>query len=108
MIDLRKDRRIPLTSGAEVKFSSWAAFYEVYTANISRGGMMLQMSKTPSVGERIQVKLQLPKGDEIVLDAEVKFVRPNPMPEPAWVGVQFVDLDAEKLAQIEQLIDDAE
>ena len=108
MIDLRKDRRVPLTGGAEVKFSSWAAFYEVYTTNISRGGMMLQMSKTPEVGERIQVKLQLPKGDEIVLDGEVKFVRPNPPPERAWVGVQFVDLDAETLAQIETLIDEAD
>ena len=108
MVDLRKDPRIPLTGGAEVKFSSWAAFYEVYASNISRGGMMLQMSKAPSVGERVQVKLALPRGDEIVLDAEVKFVRPNPPPEHAWVGVQFVDLDADALAQIEQLIDDAE
>ena len=108
MIDLRKDRRVALTGGAEVKFSSWAAFYEVYTSNISRGGMMLQMAKTPAIGERIQVKLQLPKGDEIVLDGEVKFVRPNPPPERAWVGVQFIDLDAETLEQIETLIDEAE
>ena len=106
MIDLRKDRRVPLSGGAEVKFSSWAAFYGAYTANISRGGMMLQMEKTPPVGERIQVKLQLPMGDAIVLDAEVKFVRPNPKPEPAWVGVQFIDLDDEACAKIEQLMDD--
>ena len=105
MIDLRKDRRISLSGGAEVKFSSWAAFYEVYTANISRGGMMLQMSKTPEVGEQVQVKLQLPMGAEIVLDAEVKFVRPNPPPERAWVGVQFLDLDDESRAKIEELID---
>jgi uncharacterized protein (TIGR02266 family) len=106
MIDLRKDPRVPLAGGAEVKFSSWAAFYEVYSANISRGGMMLQMSKTPDVGDKIQVKLQLPMGDAIVLDAVVKFVRPNPPPEHAWVGVQFTDLDEESLAKIEQLIDD--
>jgi hypothetical protein len=53
----RKDPRVGLQGSAEIKFSSWAAFYETYMGNISRGGMMLQVASPPNVGDTMEIRL---------------------------------------------------
>ncbi len=104
--DQRKSRRIHLATPAEVKFESWAVFYETWIENISHGGMQLQLGKAPTVGEVIEVRLCPPKGEAVVLEAKVKFVNAK-VGSTHGVGVEFVNLDDERKAAIERLIDDA-
>ena len=106
MTEKRKDPRVGFDASAEVKFSSWAAFYEVYTENISRGGMMLQMSRAPKLGDVVEIKLHPPNGEKITLRGEVKFVA-EPKGLRYGVGVEFIELDEGKIAMIEKIIDDA-
>ena len=89
-----------------MKFESWAVFYETYVENISRGGMLLQLGKAPAVGDEIQVRLCPPKGEPVLLEAEVKFINAK-IGGLYGVGVEFINLDDERKAAIEQLIDDA-
>jgi hypothetical protein len=116
MDDRRQQPRVPLRSEAEVRFSSWEVFRLIYTINISQGGMNLEvMGEEPKIGSRLTVKLTLPSGPPIDLEATVRHVTvttstrslpPNapPPPKKCQVGVQFQDLDPNKKALIEQTI----
>lgn len=115
MNERRRDPRIPVRTEAEVRFASWDVFKLIYTINISQGGMNLEMGVEPKVGSSLRVKLTLPSGPPIELEATVKHAtdvtstkpRPEGAPAPAkrvQVGVQFTNLDANKKAAIEQII----
>ncbi len=116
MDDRRTQPRIPMRAEAEVRFSSWEIFRLIYTINISQGGMNLEvLGDEPKVGTKLSVKLSLPSGPAIELEAVVKHVvvttstRPQPPnapppPKKCQVGVQFQNLDPIKKALIEQTI----
>lgn len=95
--------RIP----AEVKFTSWAIFRLVYTANISRGGMKIDLPIEPRVGDLLMVKLVPPKGEPVLLDATVRHVAVGSTGAQGrlWTaGVEFRNLTAEARARIEALL----
>jgi hypothetical protein len=115
MDERRSEPRVPIRAEAEVRFSSWEVFKLIYTINISHGGMNLEMSVEPKQGSALTVRLALPSGPPIELEAVVKHVqvttstKPQPPGAPppqrrCEVGVQFKNLDAAKKAAIEQSI----
>jgi hypothetical protein len=98
----RKDPRVPLRIEAEVKFTSWHVFSLIYTSNISKGGMSIELAEEPKPGATLVVKLTLPEGPPVLLDATVKHAT---QVGKRWsVGVQFQSLDNDKRNWIERAI----
>ena len=87
---------------AEVKFTSWHVYSLIYTINISKGGMNLELAEEPKPGAVVAIKLTPPDGTPVVLDATVKHSTKS---NKGWsVGVQFQNLDGEKRQAIERAI----
>jgi len=110
MPERRLHPRFALRGQAEVQFRSWPIFKLLYTGNISKGGMSLELGEEPKVGERLLVRLVLPNQWSVQLQAIVRHTSVLAAPSSATfvarytVGVEFLDLDEEKRAQIEKTI----
>jgi len=80
----------------DVNFESASNFFTGLTQDISRGGLFVATYDLRAVGEKVQVKFQLPdEPDAIEVIAEVKWVRENTSLQRAetyGIGLQFVDL----------------
>lgn len=98
----RKDPRVPMRVEAEVKFTSWHVYSLIYTNNISKGGMNLELADEPKPGAKLTIKLTPPKGAVIDLEAIVKHTSKS---GARWsTGVQFENLDGAKREAIEKAI----
>jgi hypothetical protein len=104
----RRDPRLPLHFEAEVRFASWEVMRLLYTVNISRGGMNVELPRRPTPGATLNVKLHPPSGPIIELEAVVRHISPvenDPTQMRCYVGVEFRDLDDVKRSSIEMLLD---
>ena len=98
----RKHPRVPARIEAEVKFTSWHVYSLIYTINISKGGMNLDLPEEPKQGSSLTVKLTPPDGSPVWIEATVKHAAKV---GKAWsVGVQFQNLDDAKRNAIEKAI----
>lgn len=98
----RKDPRIPMRIEAEVKFTSWHVFSLIYTINISKGGMNVELDEEPKAGAAMVIRLALPDSPPFELEAVVKHAQPH---GARWsVGVQFQNLDEPRRQAIEKAI----
>jgi hypothetical protein len=98
----RKEPRVPLRIEAEVKFSSWQVYSLIYTINISKGGMNVELADEPAKGSKLTVKLTPPEGAPVMLEATVRHSTQN---GKRWsTGVEFQNLDGEKRQAIEKAI----
>lgn len=87
---------------AEVKFTSWHVYSLIYTINISKGGMNVELADEPKAGATLVVKLTPPEGAPVLLDATV---RHTTQVGKRWsTGVEFKDLDTTKRQAIEKAI----
>ena len=87
---------------AEVKFTSWHVFSLIYTINISKGGMNLELADEPRPGATLTVKLTLPEGAPVFIEATVKH---STKVGKSWsTGVQFNALDDARRQAIEKAI----
>jgi c-di-GMP-binding flagellar brake protein YcgR len=87
---------------AHVKFTSWAVYSLIYTINISKGGMNLEMAEEPKQGSKLTIKLTPPEGAVIDIEAVVRHATKA---GARWsVGVQFDSLDGAKRDAIEKAI----
>ena len=99
----RKEPRIPMRIEAEVRFTSWHVFSLIYTINISKGGMNLELPEQPSNDAALVVRLTQPDGKTVELKATVRHAAQNK--NGRWsVGVQFVGATAQQLEAIEKAI----
>jgi hypothetical protein len=98
----RKEPRVPMRIEAEVKFTSWHVYSLIYTINISKGGMNLELAEEPKQGAVLSVKLTPPEGAPVMLEATVKH---SSKVGKSWsTGVQFQNLDDTKRQAIEKAI----
>ena len=87
---------------AEVKFTSWHVYSLIYTINISKGGMNLELADEPTAGATLTVKLTPPEGAPVFIDATVKHTTKIGR---SWsTGIQFTGLDEAKRQAIEKAI----
>jgi hypothetical protein len=98
----RKDPRIPARLEAEVKFTSWHVYSLIYTINISKGGMNLELADEPQPGALLTIKLTPPEGPPVLIDATVRHT--NKVGKSWSTGVQFQNLDDAKRQAIEKAI----
>ncbi len=98
----RTEPRVPMRIEAEVRFTSWHVFSLIYTINISKGGMNLELADEPAQGALLTINLNPPEGPPVLLEAIVKHATKT---GKVWsAGVQFQNLDAEKRQVIEKAI----
>lgn len=108
--DRRQEPRTPLPGGAvvRVRFKDKKQVRTSYAKDISRGGIFLR-TKTPlPVFEQLAIVLELPDGQEVELKGEVVHAVPPDRAAAAGIeagmGVQFVDLTADKRARLEEYL----
>src|SRR5689334_3283476 len=102
--DRRKSPRARVGVTAEVNFASWDVFHLIYTINISRGGMQIELPQEPKIGMKLTVQLTLPDKAVVELPAAVRHVTPisKPSTDPTqkastrcMVGVEFESVPEE-------------
>ena len=93
----------------EVRFASFEQFVLEYAANISAGGVYIEMPDPPELETLLRVRLHLPDdGPPVDLDARVVHrVTPARADErhKAGAGVQFLASDQQLRDRIEKLLD---
>lgn len=91
--DRRTAPRVGVELTIQVCLPSWETFQQLYTMNISKGGMLFSTTPPPTIGQVIQVLLQLPNGRALRLISEVRYLiepRSKENPHADWqVGVMF-------------------
>jgi len=80
-----------------------------YTSDLSRGGMFLRTDEFLPINAVIQVKIELPEGaGEVGHMGRVAYVRDRDTAAtqnlPMGMGVEFLDLDAERMAQLTRFV----
>jgi molecular chaperone DnaK len=106
----RRSQRYPSNRPLQLRCDTWNEFVETYASDVCRGGMFIQSESPPEVLSSVEVRLQLPEGTEISLNARVVHVvsaeqaaaRAGGTP---GIGVEFVHIDAEQKRQILQLVE---
>jgi uncharacterized protein (TIGR02266 family) len=103
----RKDLRV--TAAFKVRYSTLDQLVVAYTHDLSHGGMFLRTRQLVPVGTFVRVHIDLPDdGGELAVIARVTHVRSleeaEAMGKPAGMGVEFLDLAPDGLAQIELFI----
>ena len=98
----RKEPRLPARIEAEVKFTSWHVYSLIYTINISKGGMNLELAEEQPAGATLTVKITPPEGSPVWIDATVKHA--SKVGKTWSTGVQFTGLDDAKRQAIEKAI----
>jgi len=100
----RDQIRHPLAMPVRVKIAPWDEFAVLDTGNISRGGLFIRMSDPPPVGTPARVRLGLPNGELLELDAEVVHVvapeRAATVGMRAGVGIRFVNWTADERTMV--------
>jgi uncharacterized protein (TIGR02266 family) len=95
---------VPQGTVVRVKFKDRRQFESCWLKDISNGGIFLRTQTPAALFGQLSVVLELPNGDTVELLGEVvRVVAPREAQQgvAAGMGVQFVDLDVEKRAQLE-------
>jgi uncharacterized protein (TIGR02266 family) len=86
-----------------VGLRSESNFYTGFSDDVSEGGLFVATYSLLPVGAHLQVSFGLPNGQEIVAEAEVRWVRDpmvGDMSLSPGMGVRFTSLSAEHLTAI--------
>lgn len=106
---VRQNKRYPARPGLAIRCDSWAEFATLYASDVSQGGMFLVTDDPPPILSRVELRMQLPEGHEIVLDARVVHVIDQDQAaaegKHAGVGVEFVELDEVRKREIHRLVE---
>lgn len=93
----------------EVGFANFPELAAEYASNISRGGLFIRCAVPPPMRAVVELKLTLPLGKQVVLEAEVVHrvdaEQAAARGTPAGVGVQFKASAQEQLSPIEALLE---
>ena len=99
----RQHPRIPVRLQTEVRFTSWHVYSLIYTIDISKGGMSLELPTQPEVGAKLTVRLMQPDGTSVALEAVVRHASQGK--GGRWsAGVQFTSLGDREKQAIERAI----
>lgn len=100
----RAQERQEPTGRIEVTCATWEQYEAVYVRDLSTGGMFVRSRNPLEVGSVFDMALRLPDGGTIPLRARVKHTVPADSGKPPGFGVEFLDVDARRLAVLERLL----
>jgi Tfp pilus assembly protein PilZ len=99
--DRRRTERIATRTLVEIKVPDWQALQNVYTVNLSQGGMRLAVGKKPPLGTPVDIILTLPNGKRLHLPGQVAHLGPDGAGD---VGVRFDELQPHTREEIDRYI----
>jgi hypothetical protein len=100
----RSTERVPARLQVEVPLANWEQVRNVYTTNISKGGLLFTLASPASMPAAVDLTLTLPDGARVTLQSEVRHVARRGDSTEFDVGVQFQELDAETRKAFEQAL----
>ncbi len=103
----RSDRRIVSNRPLQLRCPDWQDFVRTYARDISSGGMFIQTEEAPPILSFLEVRVDLPDGDELMLNARVVHIVTREQVGPhgvAGIGVEFRDLTPGIREQLAQLV----
>jgi hypothetical protein len=93
---IRRDPRVLNHTLIEVRFDARDALREVWTSDISKGGLFLTIDDPPPIGSRLEVVLRVPRAGRLLLKAEVVHVidaaQAGRLGGDPGIGLQFLNL----------------
>lgn len=101
----RRSARAELRILVQFRFNTFEDFLAEYSVDVSVGGIFLRTDNPRPEGAMIYLQFALRDGQKLI-EGLGKVVRVNPPggPRPAGMGVEFVNLDAESQALIEEIV----
>jgi c-di-GMP-binding flagellar brake protein YcgR len=100
----RGGERIEAKLAVEVPLATWEQVRQVYTTNISKGGLLFTMTSPTTMPAAVDLTLTLPDGEKLTLQSEVRHVSRREGSSEFDVGVQFVDVDEKVRTAFEQAL----
>jgi uncharacterized protein (TIGR02266 family) len=105
---VRENTRYPVELQVKVSCPGWEDYLDLYTTNLSRGGLFIASAMSAPMGTEMTVELVLPNGNTIKFHAEVMHLvdekEATETNRPMGMGVQFLDLDAETRKALEAMV----
>jgi|GEM_PF-366432 len=91
--DKRADHRCPVS--LKVSYRSYNEFIEEYTKNVSKMGMFIHSTRPHTIGETVEVMLNVPGLDDPVsIIGEVRHVKTDAANEEnRGIGLKFINID---------------
>lgn len=103
----RSDRRIVSNRPLQLRCPDWQDFVRTYARDISSGGMFIQTEEAPPILSFLEVRVDLPDGDELMLNARVVHIVTREQVGPHGVpgiGVEFRDVTPGVRQQLAELV----
>lgn len=95
-IEARLSVEVPLATSEQVR--------QVYTNNISKGGLLFTLASPTTMPAAVDITLTLPGGEQVTIASEVRHVMRREGTAEFDVGVQFGELDAKTKKAFEQAL----
>jgi c-di-GMP-binding flagellar brake protein YcgR len=102
--DRRSDERVEARLQIEVPLADWKQVRNVYTTNISKGGLLFTLASPASMPAAVDLTLTLPDGTTVTLQSEVRHVARREGSGEFDIGVQFQELEPAKLKALEEAL----
>jgi len=100
----RGDARLMARLQVEVPLANWEQVRNVYTTNISKGGLLFTLASPASIPAAVELTVTLPDGAKVTLQSEVRHVARREGSSDFEVGVQFHALDPATQRAFEQAL----
>src|SRR5262249_6147192 len=103
MLERRRFERAPIQAQVEYELtnsSSGPSRVRRHMANISTGGLVIMTEERLRAGTRMVVRFELPNKHRVIAVSRVCYAR-----ESIGVGVEFLNLDADDLEEIQSYIE---
>ncbi len=103
---VRENTRYPMELAVRVRCETWSDYLELYTTNLSRGGVFVASQMSAPIGSEMTVELSLPNKNTLSLRAEVVHLTGEDSGDsrPPGMGLMFIDLDQETRKAIEAMV----
>ena len=103
---VRQHTRFPIELAVRVRCTSWDDYLDLYTTNLSRGGVFVATRMSAPIGTEVLVALSLPNGTTLELPAEVVHVAAEADADgrPPGMGLMFSHLDDETKQALEAMV----
>lgn len=107
----RKAERYDYQVKVTAKCSSWPKFVELFTGDVSRGGLFVPTEEVAQIGEGVEVDLTLPDGSTFAVTGKVVNVITAEEAASAGkrggLGIQLDEFDAAHQARFDELLEAA-
>ena len=103
LVERRLSEREPVT--VRVDYSTIDAMFSEFTRNINEGGLFIESETLLTPDEQVQLHFRLPGVEDLFkVSGRVAWIREPGGEEPAGMGIEFENLDAQARGRIDEII----